>query len=75
MAPKPLFGFEVLRHSYVFEFTFEKETWGLKMKYKNVCPYNWKKKKIIFFELPYWEALLFRHNLDVMHIERMFATG
>ncbi|KAI5338319.1 hypothetical protein L3X38_017590 [Prunus dulcis] len=29
----------------------------------------WKKKSV-FFELPYWEKLLIRHNLDVMHIEK-----
>jgi hypothetical protein len=23
-----------------------------------------------FFNLPYWEKLLVRHNLDVMHIEK-----
>ncbi|XP_059654530.1 uncharacterized protein LOC132301279 isoform X1 [Cornus florida] len=31
--------------------------------------FNWRKKSI-FFELPYWEHLLIRHNLDVMHIEK-----
>ena len=30
---------------------------------------NWKKMSI-FFELPYWEHNLIRHNLDVMHIEK-----
>ncbi|XP_050238212.1 uncharacterized protein LOC126687698 [Mercurialis annua] len=30
---------------------------------------NWNKKSI-FFELPYWDTLLLRHNLDVMHIEK-----
>ncbi|XP_013608330.1 PREDICTED: uncharacterized protein LOC106315105 [Brassica oleracea var. oleracea] len=30
---------------------------------------RWKKRSI-FFELPYWEDLPVRHNLDVMHIER-----
>ncbi|XP_062093498.1 uncharacterized protein LOC133799500 [Humulus lupulus] len=29
----------------------------------------WKKKSILF-ELEYWEKLLLRHNLDVMHIEK-----
>ncbi|KAK9902302.1 hypothetical protein M0R45_001762 [Rubus argutus] len=28
------------------------------------------KKKSIFFDLPYWEVLPLRHNLDVMHIEK-----
>ena len=30
----------------------------------------WKKKSI-FFRLPYWKDNLLRHNLDVMHIEKM----
>ena len=25
---------------------------------------------LIFFKLPYWSTLLFRHNLDVMHVEK-----
>lgn len=29
----------------------------------------WKKRSI-FFDLPYWESNLLRHNLDVMHIEK-----
>ena len=28
------------------------------------------KGRRIFFNLPYWSALLIRHNLDVMHIEK-----
>ena len=27
-------------------------------------------KRVFFFELQYWEKLLVRHNLDVMHIEK-----
>lgn len=30
---------------------------------------QWKKKSI-FFDLPYWESMVLRHNLDVMHIEK-----
>ena len=33
---------------------------------RHVC---WKKKSI-FFELEYWQFLLLRHNLDIMHIEK-----
>lgn len=29
----------------------------------------WKKRSI-FYELPYWQHILLRHNLDVMHIEK-----
>ncbi|XP_021775400.1 uncharacterized protein LOC110739246 [Chenopodium quinoa] len=32
-------------------------------------PNPWK-KRVIFFELPYWKHCLNRHNLDVMHIEK-----
>ena len=28
------------------------------------------KKKLIVFELKYWERLVLRYNLDVMHIEK-----
>ncbi|KAK5839469.1 hypothetical protein PVK06_008264 [Gossypium arboreum] len=28
------------------------------------------KKGVLFFELPYWEDNMLRHNLDVMHIEK-----
>lgn len=31
--------------------------------------FSWK-KKIIFFELPYWKHNVIRHNLDSMHIEK-----
>ncbi|XP_077247212.1 uncharacterized protein LOC143886926 [Tasmannia lanceolata] len=40
-----------------------------KKKEKPPKEHNWKKKSI-FFSLPYWESLLLRHNLDVMHIEK-----
>jgi hypothetical protein len=33
--------------------------------------YNWVKKSI-FRERLYWETNLFRHNFDVIHIEKMY---
>ncbi|XP_012833478.1 PREDICTED: uncharacterized protein LOC105954353 [Erythranthe guttata] len=30
---------------------------------------NWTRRSILF-DLPYWETVLLRHNLDVMHIEK-----
>ncbi|MBN8143094.1 hypothetical protein J0J23_22590, partial [Vibrio vulnificus] len=30
---------------------------------------GWKKRSI-FWDLPHWESLKIRHNLDVMHIEK-----
>ncbi|XP_071724291.1 uncharacterized protein [Rutidosis leptorrhynchoides] len=35
----------------------------------NGKPNLWKKRSI-FFDLPYWQYNLLRHNLDVMHIEK-----
>ena len=29
-----------------------------------------ERKKVFFFELPYWKTLKLRYNLDVMHIEK-----
>ena len=34
---------------------------------------GWKKKNI-FWDLPYWASLRVRHNLDVMHIEKMYSS-
>ena len=33
--------------------------------------HDWTKRNI-FWELPYWKDNLFRHNLDVMHIEKNY---
>jgi len=33
--------------------------------------HNWTRKSI-FWELPYWQHQLLRHNLDVMYIEKNF---
>ena len=32
-------------------------------------------KKVNFFELPYWQHNLLRHNLDVMHIEKKIVDN
>ncbi|KAH0701906.1 hypothetical protein KY285_016184 [Solanum tuberosum] len=62
--PPPPFlkGTDVLNSLQDFENVF-----GKKRKRSNDGP--WKKKSI-FFELPYWQHNLLRHNLDVMHIEK-----
>lgn len=36
--------------------------------------HKWVKKNI-FWELPYWENHLLRHNLDFMHIEKNFFNN
>src|SRR5262249_51463223 len=33
------------------------------------------KRKLIFFQLQYWELLFVRHNLDVMHIEKNICNS
>ncbi|KAH0729589.1 hypothetical protein KY290_000721 [Solanum tuberosum] len=61
--PPPLLkGTDVLNSLQNFENVF-----GKKRKRSNDGP--WKKRSI-FFELPYWQHNLLRHNLDVMHIEK-----
>ncbi|KAL5563237.1 hypothetical protein UlMin_032984 [Ulmus minor] len=42
---------------------------GLKRSRDEENDTMWKKKSI-FFGLPYWEVLVVRHNLDVMHVEK-----
>lgn len=38
-------------------------------------PEDWLKKRVIFFQLPYWKDNLLRHNLDVMHIEKIVCDN
>ncbi|XP_035837155.1 uncharacterized protein LOC118485043 [Helianthus annuus] len=57
-APVSSSGEEILQQLDNTEFLVDNDVHG-----------PWKKKSI-FFMLPYWEHLLLRHNLDVMHIEK-----
>ncbi|XP_021747570.1 uncharacterized protein LOC110713426 [Chenopodium quinoa] len=62
--PKKLSGSEILEQV--------KDLEGMKFGKTSKLPKrndNWKKQSI-FFKLPYWNNLLLRHNLDVMHIEK-----
>ena len=62
-ALKPLSGAEVLDSLSGHEVVFSKG------RRSSNIEGAWKKRSI-FFDLPYWKDLLFRHNLDVMHIEK-----
>jgi hypothetical protein len=74
-APKPLNGTEVKRDYESFEqVTFGKDSMKRKLRDEENRWHNWMKKSI-FFELPYWELLLVRHNLDVMHIENSICES
>ncbi|KAL6637481.1 hypothetical protein ACP70R_025053 [Stipagrostis hirtigluma subsp. patula] len=69
-APVPLTGEQVLQQYESFEqVTFGKTTRKRKQREEETRWHNWRKKSV-FFELPYWETLLVRHNLDVMHIDK-----
>ncbi|WVZ58442.1 hypothetical protein U9M48_008718 [Paspalum notatum var. saurae] len=69
-APVPLSGAQVLQQYESFEqVQFGKMSNKRKQREEETRWHNWRKKSI-FFELPYWENLLVRHNLDVMHIEK-----
>ena len=72
MRPPPelLSGIDLLNQMEGLDATFgnHRETKKKnKRKGDEVIPWN---KKSIFFKLPYWDHLLIRHNLDVMHIEK-----
>jgi hypothetical protein len=70
VAPEPLTGVQVKEQFAYFDQTiFGKKTRKRKQREEENRWHNWRKKSI-FFELPYWESLLIRHNLDVMHIEK-----
>ena len=73
-APKLRSGSDILNQMQGFDFEFgksqpkEREKGKKRKQCKNY--YTGWKKKSIFFSLPYWDKLLLRHNLDVMHIEK-----
>ncbi|XP_016164774.1 uncharacterized protein LOC107607320 [Arachis ipaensis] len=61
---------QLLEGSTVFDILQEVDnSFGKKQKRSKNGISNWKKRSI-FFELPYWKSNMFRHNLDVMHIEK-----
>jgi hypothetical protein len=73
--PVPLTGAQVLQQ---YE-CFEQVKFGLaakkrKQREEETRWHNWRKKSV-FFQLPYWETLLIRHNLDVMHIEKSICES
>ncbi|XP_049389030.1 uncharacterized protein LOC125853389 [Solanum stenotomum] len=74
--PKKLSGSDIFQQVKDINVTFGRPT-ELNRKRKRNKQTNddeggtqqWRKKSI-FFDLPYWESNLLRHNLDVMHIEK-----
>ncbi|XP_062085629.1 uncharacterized protein LOC133791727 [Humulus lupulus] len=76
-APRPLSGSQVLEKMSKIIFKMGKSKVSIVKKRKGHGkakvveePKSYYKKKSIFFELEYWELLLVRHNLDVMHVEK-----
>ncbi|XP_062100363.1 uncharacterized protein LOC133806259 [Humulus lupulus] len=67
--PKVLSGSEIVEELNQITKDFGKNMNPKKRSRDNKVEGMWKKKSI-FFNLPYWEVLLVRHNLDVMHIEK-----
>jgi len=78
--PKQLSGSEILEQVKNINIIFGKKLKSLDKRKRN-CGKNtityqtqqWKKKSI-FFELPYWEFNLLRHNLDGCILKRMYVT-
>ncbi|XP_025680353.1 uncharacterized protein [Arachis hypogaea] len=72
--PKKLSGTDVLRQQSNVHVSFGKSSSVTSKKRRNgqdadEDDSHWKKKSV-FFDLPYWEDQMLRHNLDVMHIEK-----
>ncbi|XP_060974535.1 uncharacterized protein LOC133039646 [Cannabis sativa] len=74
MPPPPLSGRQLVEKLNKIQFNLGKRKSKSKKRKggKGVTnePQGPWKKKSIFFELEYWEHLVLRHNLDVMHIEK-----
>ncbi|XP_068338900.1 uncharacterized protein [Pyrus communis] len=71
-APSPLTGCECRRQLSILRFKYGKtprKVVGEKRPLPRATVGPWKKHSI-FFKLPYWEHLVLRHCLDVMHIEK-----
>ena len=67
-ALSPLSGVEALEKLSTF-----KNVFGKTQKKKTLDSRGpWRKKSIVFY-LPYWRHNTLRHNLDVMHIKKMFV--
>ncbi|XP_015939549.1 uncharacterized protein LOC107465082 [Arachis duranensis] len=72
--PKKLSKTDVLRQQSNVHISFGKSSSVTSKKRSNgqdadEDDSHWKKKSV-FFDLPYWEDQMLRHNLDVMHIEK-----
>ncbi|XP_057518337.1 uncharacterized protein LOC130799249 [Amaranthus tricolor] len=76
-APSPMAGSDVLREQQTLEHEYGKIQKSCKRRKRqsisdidvNDPKILWTKRSI-FFDLPYWEHNILRHNLDVMHIEK-----
>nr|XP_048326798.1 uncharacterized protein LOC107423378 [Ziziphus jujuba var. spinosa] len=71
LAPRQFSGAEILQQlDRTIESRPGKHPNNVDKKRKRAaCELNWTRKSI-FFELEYWSKVKFRHNLDVMHIEK-----
>ena len=73
MAPEILFGIELENKLLAMTFNHfgktDKKRKRLRHGKKYLDTSCWKQKSI-FFKLEYQKHILFRHNLDVMHIEK-----
>ena len=63
-APKPLASHEV------YDRVKDMVTIFGKTQRKDHAEKNIRKKRSVFFDLPYWTKLHVRHCLDVMHVEK-----
>ena len=70
LPPRPISGSDMLEQVQDLDGMTLTKAIGKKVKISHATRGdNWNKKSICF-QLPYWDTLLLRHNLDVMHIEK-----
>nr|XP_009623896.1 uncharacterized protein LOC104115034 isoform X1 [Nicotiana tomentosiformis]XP_018632796.1 uncharacterized protein LOC104115034 isoform X1 [Nicotiana tomentosiformis]XP_018632797.1 uncharacterized protein LOC104115034 isoform X1 [Nicotiana tomentosiformis] len=73
-TPKILSGDDILNQLDSLEDIKFGKTQKRKRQEKSKGIHNWRKKSI-FFKLPYWKNNLIRHNIDVMHIEKIVCDN
>jgi len=69
LAHSQLSGHEILKQLDQLQDIVPSKHMNNRKRKRTSAKLNWTKKSI-FFELPYWNDLLLRHNLDVMHVEK-----
>ena len=74
-APKTRSGSQLLDQMQGLDVTLGNALCPSKVRGNEVIRLCLGRRRVFFFQLPYWEHLLIRHNLDVMHVEENFSDS